>query len=196
MSIGEEEISDILEHDPKSRAGCRNLTPADRLARVIEIILDGGGPTQIKKALRVPYHVAVSLHANAYPQVWGLISDRRDPEVLAAIKDENIEHLQNSIEACREQIDRLREAKDVSHKLINAQNGSIKQLSTLLGHNAPTQIETTDRKVFALLNPAVHARVMADPRAREALVALEEFAAAQFDDRPAVVIDVTEGGDE
>lgn len=198
MSIGEEETSDTLEYDPKHRAGGRHLTPSEKLERVAEIILDGGGPTQIKRAIRVPYHVAVRLHNDAYAKVWGLVGDRRDPEVLAAIKDENIGHLQNSIEACREEIDRSRDDRKLNHKLINAQNGSIKQLSTLLGHNAPTQIETTDRKVFALLNPAVHARVMADPRAREALVALEEFAAAQFDaePEPEVVIDVTEGGDE
>lgn len=196
MSIGEQEANGTIEHDPKGRAGFRRLLPSEKLERVIDIILDGGGPTQIKRAIRVPYHVAVKLHNDAYRQVWGLVSDRRDPEVLAAIKDENIDHLQNSIDACREEIDRSREDKKLNHKLINAQNGSIKQLSTLLGHNAPTQIETTDRKVFALLNPAVHARVMANPEAREALVALEEFAAAQFDAEPELVIDVPEGGDE
>lgn len=196
MSIGEEEISDILEHDPKSRAGCRNLTPADRLARVIEIVLDGGGTPEIKKKLRVPYQIALNLHKNAFAQAWGMIPDLKSPEVLAGIKDDNLNELQHSIQLCREEEDRSASEGKLSVKATNSKATLIKRVNEMCGHNAPTQIETTDRKVFALLNPAVHARIMARADLREALVVIEEFAAAQFDADPDVVIDVTEGGDE
>jgi hypothetical protein len=200
MSFGEGEITDILEHDPKSRAGTKWLTPADRLERVLEIVVDGGNTTQIMRALRVPREIAIRLHNDAYEQVWGRITDKRSPEVLATIKDENVEDLLNNRDRCREEVERSSERGNLNVKAVNALNGSIKQLSALLGHNAPTQIETTDKKLFALFKPGAHARVMGNPKAREALVLLEEFAAAQFDAEEQVVIDVVpngpEGGDE
>lgn len=194
MSIGEDEITDILEHDPKSRAGTKWLTPADRLERVLEIVVEGGNSAQIMRKLRVPREVAIRLHNDAYEQVWGRITDKRSPEVLATIKDENVEDLLNNRDRCREEVERSSERGNLNVKAVNALNGSIKQLSALLGHNAPTQIETTDRKVFALLNPAVHARVMADPKARAALLALEEFASEEAEGEVVIDVEPTEGG--
>lgn len=167
MSIGQDEITDILEHDPKSRAGTKWLTPADRMERVLEIVVEGGGPTQIKRKLRIPYHVAVELHNQAYEQVWQRVSSKRSPEVLAAIKDENVEHLQASVQACREEIDRSTERNSLNVKAVNALNGSIKQLSNMLGHNAPT-LSANLNVATTLVHPAdQQAFLQSEPQVRE-----------------------------
>lgn len=61
------------------------------------------------------------------------------------------------------------------------------QTIKILGDRAPTRTVNEEWKVHALVNPEVHARIMADPDAREALIRLEEFAAghqADFDVTP------------
>lgn len=153
MSIGEDEITDIAEYDPKSRAGCKNLTPEIKLGRVIEIVLDGGGPPEIQKKLRIPYKIALDLYKNAFVEAWGMIPDLRSPEVLAGIKDDNLTELQKTIRECGEERDRSSAAGNLNVKAVNAQTAAIKQFSNMAGHNAPTlsanlNVETT------LIHPA------------------------------------------
>lgn len=190
----EDETTDILVHDPKSRDGTKWLTPADRLDRVIEIVLDGGTRKDVARKLRIPYDIARELYDTAFQESWGRVANKLGLDVLAAKKQDNVEELDQSIQVCHEDIERDAKLKRANSKIINAKTAAIKVQNAMLGFNAPTQIETTDRKVYALLNPEIHARVMADPKARAALLALEEFASEEAEGE--VVIDVgSEGGD-
>lgn len=214
MAVGDDEISDILVdddlasdglvYDRKSKRRTRRLTPAEQLALAAEMVLGGKRPMDIAKKLRISYDRAATLYGEVYEQVWQRVGHGFTPQVLEEMKLDLAETLLEQIHNCRSAVNHsfrsFREDKgkygSPNTKPYTHVNAAIKLLNSMYGFNAPQQIETTDRKIYSLLNPAVHARVMADPKAREALLQLEEFAAAQFDDQPQVVIDVTEGGDE
>lgn len=153
------------------------IPAVDLLARAAELVFEGKRPMQIARKLGVPYPTAAVLYEQVFTQVYGRIRDRYTPEVLASMKDELADTLLEVIRNCRRAVNHsLREGKP-STRAYTHLNGAVKLLNAMEGFNAPTQSVNVEWKASALVNPEVHARILADPAAREALIRLEEFAA-------------------
>jgi hypothetical protein len=165
------------------------LRGQDLLNRVAELVGEGKRAMEISRLLHIPYHQAARLRADCYEEVWGHVEERYGPEAMAQMKQDLIESNLDTVYNCDRAVEKSFEDNRPNTRPYSHKTSAIKVLSSLGGFNAPVQIETTDRKVYALVNPAMHARIMADPKARAAMLALEEFASMPEQPDP-VVIDV------
>lgn len=105
------------------------------------------------------------------------IDERRIEEIIASggrRKARYVAHNQAVSEAIWEAVE-----KGANPRLLKIAMEAQSQTIKVLGDYAPTQTVNVEWKAHALVNPEVQARIMADPAARAALLALEEFAATQ-----------------
>jgi hypothetical protein len=158
------------------------------LTRVAWAILDGADARQIGRTFQLAPDKAQKLHAEVFRQVYQSIEDDYGRDRLKAHKYALEQRLNKGIDVC------MREMEETgSSRPLARMTAAIKVLCSMQGHNAPTQTVNTDIRVHASVQPKDMGRVMADPRARRAMLEFEQAVSDLGD--AARPIDVTPGDD-
>lgn len=178
---------DEVPTPPMTAPEPRALTPVQLMARAAELRLNGASMMDVARKLAIPYPAAVKLCGEIDGGVVREIASRYTPEVQATLKAEISDALVEEVAVCRR-----KGRKNL--RAYTPMNSAAKQLSQMYGMNAPTRTVNVEWKAHSMVNPEVHARIMADPVARAALIQLEEFAAGHQDDIGVAPRPTPEGG--